>query len=93
MAEHFQQLWDDVKNTNDEAKAVRALAEITTEKAGRVFVSQFDREDAEHCIDVLGRVSRYPRPQRFFVFSYNPVRASQEITSKRQSRNRVSLSH
>ena len=92
MDKNFQQLWDDVKGTNDEAKAIRALAEIVTEKAGRVFVSQFDREDAEYCIDVLGRVSRYPRPQRSFAFSDIFIRALQETTSKPLSKNRVSSS-
>ena len=69
MANNFQRLWEDVKNTKDEAKAVRTLAEVVTEKDGRAFVSRFDRENAEYCVDVLGRVSRYSHPQRSFVFS------------------------
>ena len=91
-ATDFQRLRNDVKSANDEVKAVRALAEIVAEKAGRVFISQFDREDAEYCIDILGRVSRYSRLQRSFVFSDIFVRASQGTTSKPPSKNRVSLS-
>ena len=92
MDKNFQQLWDDVKSANDEAEAIRALAEIVTEKAGRVFVSQFEREDAKYCIDALGRVSRYPRSQRSFSFSDIFIRASQETTSKPPSKNRLSSS-
>ena len=53
----FQWLWKDVTSAEDEAGAIRALAEILIEKEGRAFISRLDREDAKFCIELLDRVS------------------------------------
>jgi hypothetical protein len=57
MANDFQRLWKNVINSADEDMAIRALAGILVDKEGRAFVSSLDRKSAEHCIDVLDRVS------------------------------------
>ena len=57
MARDFERMWKDIASPNDEARAVRALAEILTEKEGRTFISSLERDDAEVCIDVLDNVS------------------------------------
>lgn len=57
MAKDFQRLWKGVTTAEDEAAAVRALAEMLIEKDGRAFVSCFERKNAEFCIDILDRVS------------------------------------
>ncbi|KAF9789222.1 kinase-like domain-containing protein [Thelephora terrestris] len=55
MARDFERLWEDVTAANDEAGAVRALAEILAEKEGRDFISHLYRGDAVFCIDILDR--------------------------------------
>ncbi|KAF9783534.1 hypothetical protein BJ322DRAFT_1022173 [Thelephora terrestris] len=55
MAKDFQQPWKNVTSANDEASAVRVLAEILTEKEGRAFVSRLERKDGEFCIEILDR--------------------------------------
>ena len=74
MAKDFQRLWKDVTDSIDETMAVRALADILTEKDGRTFVSNLSRKDAEYCIDILDRVSRDLSPQSSFGFSNGLVR-------------------
>ena len=63
MVKNFQLLWKDVTNSIDEATAVRALASIVDNKEGRTFVSGLKRKDAEHCIEILDRVSPERRLQ------------------------------
>ena len=59
MTKDYQQIWKDITNNpNDEAKAIRTLAEILTDKEGRDFISHLDRKDAELCIEILDQVSR-----------------------------------
>ena len=82
----------DVTDSNNEAAAVRALADILAEKEGRVFVLGLDRNHANCCIDVLGWVSRDLRLQPSFVVSDGLVRASLEKTSKPSQRSRLSSS-
>ena len=55
MSKDYQKLWKNV--TTDEAKAVRALAEILAEKEGRVFISRLDADAAELCVEILDHVS------------------------------------
>ncbi|KAF9789265.1 kinase-like domain-containing protein [Thelephora terrestris] len=55
MVKDFRRLWQDVTSATDEAGAVRALAEILTEKEGRSFISSLERSDAEFCFDILDR--------------------------------------
>ena len=74
MAKDFQRLWKDVTDSIDETMAVRALADILTEKDGRTFVSNLSRKDAEYCIDILDRVSRDLSPQSSFWSSNGLVR-------------------
>ena len=57
MAKGYQQLWEDVANATDEAKAVRTLAGILADKEGRIFISRLERKDAELCIEILDHVS------------------------------------
>ena len=67
MAKNYQQLWGGVTGAEDEAGAVRTLAEILTDKEGRVFISRLERKDVELCIELLDHVSRDlypPRPIR-----------------------------
>ena len=63
MAKDFQGLWKDVTGAEDEAAAIRALAEILVEKDGRAFVSRLEHKYTDFCIDVLDRVSYYSRIQ------------------------------
>ena len=57
MAKDFQRLWKDVTGAEDEAAAVRALAEILVQKDGRAFVSRLENKYTDFCIDLLDRVS------------------------------------
>ena len=66
MARDHQRLWIDVTNTTDQAQAIRTLAEILSDKEGKAFISRLDSEDAELCIEILGKVSpdlRFPYSQ------------------------------
>ena len=90
MAKNYQGLWENVTSAGDEAKAVRTLAEILTDKEGRVFISRLERESAELCIEILDHVSRDLHSFRPFVASDGLVRVSQNTSSKPQ-RNRLSL--
>ena len=56
MAKGYQQLWKDVTNATDDAKAVRTLAGILADREGRTFISRLERKDAELCIKILDRV-------------------------------------
>ena len=47
---NLERLWDRVTGKNDEIKAIQASAGIVAERGGRVFVSQFDRENAGYCM-------------------------------------------
>lgn len=58
MAKDFQRLWKDVRNSNDEAMAIRTLASIVGDREGRAFILNLDCQDAEYCIDMLDRVSQ-----------------------------------
>ena len=92
MAKNYQQLWQDVASTSDEGKAVRTLAEIVLDKPGRAFISNFERDDAELCIEILDRVSRELYLLPSFAVSDGFFRASQDTTSEPQ-RNRLSSSY
>jgi hypothetical protein len=59
MAKSYQRLWKDFTNASSEAKAVRALAEILTDKEGRTFISNLELRDAELCIEILDRVGHH----------------------------------
>ena len=74
MAKDFQRLWKDVTDLTDETMAIRALADILTDKEGRTFVSSLSRKDAEYCIHILDRVGRDLSPQPSFGFSNGSVR-------------------
>ena len=91
MTKNFQRLWEVVANSSDEVVAIRTLADILVEKKGRAFVLGLDREDAENCIEILGRVSRSLRLPSFAV-SDGSVRVFKVEISKRLPRNRLSLS-
>ena len=91
MAKDFQGLWKDVTGAEDEAAAIRALAEILVEKDGRAFVSRLELKYTEFCIDVLDRVSHDSRISSFFAVSNDLARASQDKISKPQ-RDGLSLS-
>ena len=56
MANEYQRLWMDVANPTDEAQAIRSLAEILSNKEGKIFISRLDRKDAELCVEILGDV-------------------------------------
>ena len=58
MAKKFQQLWKDARSSNDEAMAIRTLADIVVDREGRAFILNLDSQDAEYCIDMLDRVSQ-----------------------------------
>jgi len=57
MTKDYEQLWNGVTCTTDEAQAVLALAEILADKEGRAFVSHLGGKDAELCIEILDDVS------------------------------------
>ena len=92
MARNFQQLWKEVINAIDEAAAVLALVKILIDREGRAFALGLSPEDAEHCIDILDRVSHDPCLQPVSAFSHDFVRVSKVGISKRLSRNRLSSS-
>lgn len=54
----FARLWGQVVHATDDSRAIRILAEILVQKEGRAFISRLGRDEAELCIEVLGRVSR-----------------------------------
>ena len=56
MAKGYQQLWNDLTNATDEAKAVQTLAGILADLEGRIFTSRLEGKDAELCIKILDRV-------------------------------------
>jgi len=58
MTKDYQQLWEDVTTTTDEAQTVWALAKILADSEGRGFISRLDNEDAGSCIEILDNVSR-----------------------------------
>ena len=68
MANDYWRLWMVVTNATDGAQAIQALAEILTDREGKVFISCLGSEDAELCVEILGNVSpdlysRCSRPQ------------------------------
>ena len=83
MAKNYQRLWERVTDANNEAKAVRTLAEILTDKEGRDFTSRLGPKDAELCIEILDHVSRDLHLPPSFVVSDGLSRALQNTPSKR----------
>ena len=88
MAKGYQQLWKDVTNATDEAKAVRTLAGILANKEGRTFISRLGRKDGELCIEILDRVGCDLRLLSFVLLD-DLCRVSQGTTSK-PPRNKLS---
>lgn len=86
---NYQRLWRDVTSALDEAKAVRTLAGILTDKEGRTFILNLERRDAELCIEILDRVSHHLDLGPPFVLSNGFIRALRTTTSKLQ-RNKAS---
>jgi len=60
MAKVYQQLWKGAVSAIDKAQAAQTLAEILTEKDGRVFISRLDSKGTESCVEILDNVSRDP---------------------------------
>lgn len=92
MAKNFQRLWKDITDSNNEAAAVRALADILAEKEGRAFVLGLDRKHADYCIDILDHVSPHLRLRPSLAVLDGLVRASQETISKPSRSGRLSSS-
>ncbi|KAF9647778.1 kinase-like protein [Thelephora ganbajun] len=72
MPRDYGRLWKDVPDATDEAKAVRILAEILSDKDGRDFISRLEPKDAELCIEILDHgIAQYnlevAEKQAFFV--------------------------
>ena len=57
MVKDYQQLWKEVTNATDETQAVRTLAEIVADSAGRAFALNLEPEDTVLCIEALDYVS------------------------------------
>jgi len=55
-----QMFWETVLDTID--VAIRILGHALTSKEGREFVCGLGPRDAGLCLELLDRVSRYPRP-------------------------------
>ena len=88
MAKDYQQLWQGVTNASGEAKAVRILAEILTDKEGRTFISSLDApRDVGLCVEILDRVGCHLDPS--FVVSDGFSRAF-KITTSGLQRNKAS---
>ena len=83
ISRDYWQLWKDITDTFDEAKAVRILVNILDDKEGRTFVSCLERKDAELCIEILGHVSRGLHLVRPFL-SGDLCRALRYTTSRPQ---------
>jgi hypothetical protein len=81
MAKDYQRLWKDTTGITDEAKAVRALAAILTDKEGRAFISHLDHKDVQLCIEILDYVGD-DFLLLVFALSNGFIRASQNATSK-----------
>ena len=89
MAKNYQPLWEGVTSAEDEAGAIRILAEILADKEGRGFISRLERKDAKLCIELLDHVSRDLYSPRPLVVSDGFVRASHNTNSE-PPRNRHS---
>jgi len=57
MSKDYQQLWNSVTNKTDQGEAIRILADILTEKEGRIFASHLELNQGEVCIEILDHVS------------------------------------
>lgn len=88
MTKDYEELWDGVTNAANEAQAVRTLAEILTDKEGRVFISRLGSKDAELCIEVLDRVSHglhFPFRHSDVLFRVSQSRTSKPLRNKHSS--------
>jgi len=57
MTRDYQQLWDSVIATTDEAQTVPGLAGVLADTEGRAFILRLNNKDAGSCIEVLDKVS------------------------------------
>ena len=57
MIKDYQKLWKGVTIATNEAQAIKTLAEILSDKEGKVVISRLDSGDAKLCIEILGNVS------------------------------------
>ena len=62
MSKDYGRLWKKVIKANDEGNAIQILLEILSDKEGRNFITNLEKEDAKWCIEILDNVSRNPHP-------------------------------
>ena len=60
MSKDCERLWKKVMKANDEGNAIQILLEILSDKEGRDFITNLEKEDAKFCIEILDDVSRNP---------------------------------
>jgi hypothetical protein len=91
MAKDYHRLWKGITNANNEAKAVRTLTEILSDKEGKGFISNLERRDAELCIEILDRVSHDLNLDPSFIALSGSVRALQTTILKLQRNKTFSI--
>ena len=60
MTTDFDGLWAKVRTAENEAEAVRTLAQILSSKEGRAFASSLELTDGVLCIEILDQVRTDP---------------------------------
>ena len=68
MTVDFNGLWMEARTAQNEAGAVRALAQIVSSKEGRAFILGLELADGVLCIEILDHVrSKHPSPSTMLV--------------------------